>query len=103
MNRTLKEATVQRYYYETHDQLRQHLADFVSAYNFGRRLKTLKGLTPLRVHLQNLDERASALQNQSSPPNARTKYLGFASAPPVDLVALPCEADPRSYRFVLFC
>ena len=46
MNRTLKEATVQRYYYETHDQLRQHLADFVSAYNFGRRLKTLKGLTP---------------------------------------------------------
>jgi transposase InsO family protein len=75
MNRTLKEATVQRYYYETHDQLRQHLADFVSAYNFGRRLKTLKGLTPLRVHLQNLDERASALQNQSSPPNAGTKYL----------------------------
>lgn len=24
----------------------QHLADFVAAYNFGRRLKTLKGLTP---------------------------------------------------------
>lgn len=46
MNRTLKEATVRRYYYETHDQLRQHLADFVTAYNFGRRLKTLKGLTP---------------------------------------------------------
>ncbi|HEX3181740.1 MAG TPA: IS481 family transposase, partial [Beijerinckiaceae bacterium] len=23
-----------------------HLADFVDAYNFGRRLKTLKGLTP---------------------------------------------------------
>src|SRR6202049_5109656 len=46
MNRTLKEATVKRYYYETHDQLRSHLADFVSAYNFGRRLKTLRGLTP---------------------------------------------------------
>jgi transposase InsO family protein len=46
MNRTLKEATVKRYYYETHDQLRSHLADFVSAYNFARRLKTLKGLTP---------------------------------------------------------
>src|ERR1019366_9031703 len=27
-------------------QLRQHLADFVAAYNFGRRLKTLKGLAP---------------------------------------------------------
>jgi hypothetical protein len=27
-------------------ELRAHLADFVSAYNFARRLKTLKGLTP---------------------------------------------------------
>ena len=46
MNRTIKDATVKRFYYETHDQLRQHLADFVSAYNFARRLKTLRGLTP---------------------------------------------------------
>jgi transposase-like protein len=46
MNRTIKEATVQRFYYATHDQLRTHLADFVAAYNFARRLKTLKGLTP---------------------------------------------------------
>ena len=34
------------FHYDTHDQLRRHLADFVNAYNFGRRLKTLKGLTP---------------------------------------------------------
>lgn len=46
MNRTLKEATVKRFYYETHSQLRSHLTDFVSAYNFAKRLKTLKGLTP---------------------------------------------------------
>ena len=46
MNRTIKEATVQRYYYNSHEQLRRHLGDFVNAYNFGRRLKTLKGLTP---------------------------------------------------------
>jgi transposase InsO family protein len=46
MNRTIKDATVKRFYYETHDQLRGHLADFVSAYNFAKRLKTLKGLTP---------------------------------------------------------
>src|SRR5215210_1652403 len=46
MNRTIKEATVQRFYYATHDQLRTHLDDFVQAYNFARRLKTLKGLTP---------------------------------------------------------
>jgi hypothetical protein len=46
MNRTIKDATVKRFYYESHDQLRSHLADFVVAYNFGRRLKTLNGLTP---------------------------------------------------------
>src|SRR5918995_572775 len=46
MNRTIKDATVKRFHYESHDQLRAHLADFVAAYNFGRRLKTLKGLTP---------------------------------------------------------
>jgi hypothetical protein len=46
MNRTLKEATVQRYHYDSHDQMKHHLADFLAAYNFARRLKTLKGLTP---------------------------------------------------------
>ena len=46
MNRTIKDATVKRFHYETHDQLRGHLDNFVSAYNFARRLKTLKGLTP---------------------------------------------------------
>jgi transposase InsO family protein len=46
MNRTIKEATVKRFHYDDHDQLRRHLNDFVAAYNFARRLKTLKGLTP---------------------------------------------------------
>ena len=46
MNRTIKEATVKRFHYDDHAQLRQHLAEFIDAYNFGRRLKTLKGLTP---------------------------------------------------------
>ena len=46
INRTIKEATVKRYYYDSHDQLKVHLHTFVLAYNFARRLKTLKGLTP---------------------------------------------------------
>lgn len=46
MNRTIKDATVKRFYCESHDQLRQHLTDFVVAYNFARRLKILKKLTP---------------------------------------------------------
>jgi transposase InsO family protein len=46
MNRTIKEATVKRYHYDSHRQLQAHLADFINAYNYARRLKTLKGLTP---------------------------------------------------------
>jgi hypothetical protein len=46
MNRTLKDATVRRSYDDSHDQLRRHLTDFVMAYNYARRLKTLRGLTP---------------------------------------------------------
>jgi transposase InsO family protein len=46
MNRTIKEATVKRYHYDRHEQLESHLDDFIKAYNYGRRLKTLKGLTP---------------------------------------------------------
>ncbi len=46
MNRTIKEATVKRFYYDNHQQLKQHLYDFINAYNFAKRLKALKGLTP---------------------------------------------------------
>ena len=46
MNRTIKDATVKRFHYDTHDQLTSHLTDFVCVYNYARRLKTLKGLTP---------------------------------------------------------
>jgi transposase InsO family protein len=46
MNRTIKDATVKRYHYDSHDQLRAHLHLFVDAYNHARRLKTLRGLTP---------------------------------------------------------
>ncbi len=66
MNRTIKEATVQRFYYEGHDQLRRHLTDFVSAYNFGRRLKTLKGLTPTSSSAK------SGLPSPNDPPSIRS-------------------------------
>jgi hypothetical protein len=31
MNRTIKEATLSRFHYDSHDQLCKHLADFMSA------------------------------------------------------------------------
>ena len=46
MNRVLKEATVQRYHYTTHNDLRMHVQLFLDAYNYARRLKALRGLTP---------------------------------------------------------
>lgn len=52
MNRTLKDATVKRYYYKTHQQLKEHLQAFLMAYNFAKRLKTLRGLTPYQFICQ---------------------------------------------------
>ncbi len=49
MNRTIKEATVKRYHYDSHAQLIAHLHDLINAYNYGRRLETLRGLTPLNT------------------------------------------------------
>ena len=49
MNRTLKEATVKRYPYNSHDELKLHMQAFLMAYNFAKRLKTLKGLTPMNI------------------------------------------------------
>ena len=46
MNRTLKEATVKRYHYESHEKLKEHLFHFINAYNFAKRLRALNGLTP---------------------------------------------------------
>lgn len=46
MNRTIKEATTKRFHYDDHAELRSHLATFIAAYNFAKRLKTLRGLTP---------------------------------------------------------
>ncbi len=37
MNRTTKDATVKRYHYDSHNELRQHLQLFIDAYNHGRR------------------------------------------------------------------
>lgn len=42
----MRSETVKRYRYDSHDQLPSHLGDFVSAYNFARRLNALRGLTP---------------------------------------------------------
>jgi hypothetical protein len=61
MIQTLEEATVTRFYYETHQHFSRHLIDFVNTYNFARRRKTFKGLTPY--------EYISALQTKEPQPS----------------------------------
>ena len=39
---TVLAATVRRYHYETHQHLPEHLAAFLTAYNFARRLKCVR-------------------------------------------------------------
>jgi len=45
MNRTIQEATVQHFHYQTTDELSEHLQAFLLAYNHAKCLKTLRGLT----------------------------------------------------------
>ncbi len=46
MSRKIRNSVVRCFHCEDHDALRQHLARFISACNFLRRLNPLKGLAP---------------------------------------------------------
>jgi len=49
MNRTVKEATVKVFHYETLESLSDHVQAFVTAYNFAKHLKALKWRTPFQA------------------------------------------------------
>jgi transposase-like protein len=49
MNRTVKDATVRAFHYETLDSLKAHLDAFVTAYNFAKHLKSLRWRTPFQA------------------------------------------------------
>ena len=57
MNRTIKDATVRRFYYDTHESLRAHLATFLDA-STSPSARELRGLTPFERICQNLDTAA---------------------------------------------
>jgi hypothetical protein len=46
MNRTFEEATVKKFYYQTHQYLKEHLHAFPTGYTASERLNSLRGLTP---------------------------------------------------------
>ena len=74
MDRAIKDATVKRYNYDTHEQLRAHLQLFIDAYNHACRQRPCVA-SALRVHLPDLDERAQSLQARSITPQPRTIRL----------------------------
>src|SRR3712207_382979 len=49
MNRTVKEATVKAFHYETAEALSAHVLAFVRAYNFAKHLKALRWRTPFQA------------------------------------------------------
>jgi transposase InsO family protein len=49
MVRTIKDATVRRFHYDTHAGLAAHLAAFLTAYNFAKHLKALRWRTPFQA------------------------------------------------------
>lgn len=63
-----------RNYYETHDHLRERLANFVAAYNCAKRLDP-EGPHSLRIRLQMPDKGTQAVHIKSAPSNSSTKYL----------------------------
>ena len=71
----MKEATVKRYLYDSHAQRGSYLCHFIDPYNYSRRSKTPRGLSPLRVRLQMLNKRARSIQPKSAPANAGTNQL----------------------------
>ena len=46
MVRTIKEATVKSFHYSSIEELRRHVRDWLTAYNFAKQLKALKFRTP---------------------------------------------------------
>jgi len=53
-NRTIKDSTIKLYYYKSFDELKFHLIKFINAYNFGKKLKSLRFKTPYEFLINRL-------------------------------------------------
>ena len=85
MNRTIKEATVRRYYYDSHDRLRVHLATLPRRLQLRQAPQDPQRPHAFRIHLQALDRAARPIQGQSNPPHGGTEHLATGNQPPLRL------------------
>jgi transposase-like protein len=75
MNRTIKDATIKAFHYESLISLKAHVVAFVAAYNFAKHLKALRWRTPFEAICDCLDKRPVAFQHQPAPSHRGTKHL----------------------------
>lgn len=66
---------MKRFHYDDHNQLRRQLADLIDAYNFGRRLKTLRGLTPYEFIVRCWRSEPERFTLDPTQSNAATEHL----------------------------
>lgn len=69
MLRTIKDATVKRYHYDSQSSLEG------TSQTFWTPLEDIQRAYSLQIHLQNLDFRARSTHRKSDPPNAGTEHL----------------------------
>jgi hypothetical protein len=79
LNRTLKDATVRSYHYESHEQLREHPGR-LRGLQLRQAAEGSRRTHALRSHLQSLDEGAAALQAIAGPPHIGTEHLALPPA-----------------------
>ena len=65
---------VKSFHYSSINEMRRHMRDWLTAYNFAKQLKALKFKTPYEA-IQELWIKARGLYRQSEPSHARTKQL----------------------------
>jgi hypothetical protein len=88
MNRTLKEATVRRYHYDSHDQLPRPSRRFPGDLQLRKAAENPARPHASRIHLQMLDRKTGTVQAQSIPPHAGTQHLAFKWAAGFSLLPL---------------
>lgn len=66
MNCAIKDAMVKRYHYASQGELSLHLQLFVDAFEHGRRLRPLRGLTPYEFICETWTKRPARVRPDSS-------------------------------------
>jgi hypothetical protein len=82
MNRTIKDATVKRYHYDSHEQLAQPSRGLPRCLQLRPPSQDPQRPHALRVHLQDLDFRARSIHRRSDPPDAGTEHFKWFKTSP---------------------